>query len=223
MRRRNRQEIGRRVYAERMPKPRPLKIGTFPTFNATIFRTPSNEEAPKSSRIECRQNAEFSAILAAKATKTKRQQKMETLLTIAEASRLTGKHRDTIRKWAKEHPQAVKTTENGKRKLIAEMLTLDYQTEAQPAQKVEVKEAEGEAIAAELELLKKQNAELLAANSALTEKNDKLTEKITEFADALIKLTDQQQQLTAQFNQHLLAAQVEEEKPRKFGIFKRKK
>lgn len=148
---------------------------------------------------------------------------MQTLLTIAEASRLTGKHRDTIRKWAKDHPHAVKTAENGKRRIIAEMLAVDYKLAEEEAQKVEIREDASEAIRAELEELKKQNAELLAKNEKLAEKNDKLTDKITEFADALIKLTDQQQQLTAQFNQHILTAQIEEEKPSKFRLFKRKK
>lgn len=141
---------------------------------------------------------------------------MQTLLTIAEASRLTGKHRDTIRKWAKEHPQGIKQTEDGKKRIIAEALALEYPLEAKEAHKIDIAPTEEEnALRIELEALKKQNEALQALNGEMLKKNDALTERLAGFADALIQLTDQQQKLTAQMNQHLiLAANNEEEKKR---------
>lgn len=148
---------------------------------------------------------------------------MQTLLTIAEASRLTGKHRDTIRKWTKEHPDGVKQTEDGKRRIIAERLALDYALEAKEPRKIDVKPTEDvEALRRELDALKLQNQELAKQNQEATKKNDALTERLAGFADALIKLADQQQQLTAQVNQQLMLTAKAEPK-RRFGLFGKKK
>lgn len=150
---------------------------------------------------------------------------METLITIAEATRLTGKHRDTIRKWTKEHPKGVKRGNNGRALIRAEMLALDYALEQKPARKIDIEPAKDEtALISEINALKEQNKSLLEQNAKLIEKNDQLTERLANFADELIKLADQQQQLTAQVNQHLmLTAKTGEPAKRKFGLFTRKK
>jgi hypothetical protein len=148
---------------------------------------------------------------------------METLITIAEATHLTGKHRDTIRKWTKEHPNGVKKTEDGKRRIIAEMLALDYAIERKEPRKIDIEPSEDQtALRSEIEALKRQNEALVKQNAEMLKKNDALTDRLAGFADALIKLADQQQQLTAQVNQQLMLTAKTEEPKRRFGLFRKK-
>lgn len=165
----------------------------------------------------------FCAILAEKTPNTNKANKMQTLITIAEATRLTGKHRDTIRKWTKEHPNGIKQTEDGKKRIIAEMLALDYALERKEARRIDIEPTEdATALRNEIEALKQQNEALLKQNAEMAKKNDALTERLAGFADALIKLADQQQQLTAQVNQHLMLTAQTEKPKRKFGLFGKK-
>ena len=143
---------------------------------------------------------------------------MAEYITIAEASRRTGKHRDTIRNWTKTHSQSLKIVD-GKKLIKADVLALDYPMEQ--AKKIDISQP-----SADYEAIRKELDELKAENRRLQERNDKLTDKISELADALVKLTDQQQQLTAQYTQKMLMAEAESqptEKPAKrFNLFRRK-